>query len=410
MFSRIRSTGVKAIKNLVTGWLGAGGAGNSGAQPVLVSKSDSGQIVSIDSALQIAAVWACVRLISETIGSLPFSMYRKRGRVPEYAPEHPLHLIIHEQPNGDTTASVFWEAFVASMLLVGNGFAEKLMIGTRVVGLKFLAPARLTVTLTTAGVRRYWYIYEDGVQREIPASKIFRVPGFTIDGDWGVSAISYGVQVIGSAQSAEKAAAKSYESGLMPTTAFTYPGKLSPDQRDDAREYILQQSGALNSGKPVIMEAGMTATPIGINPKDAQLLESRQHSREDICAWFRVPPWMVGYGEKNTSWGTGMEQQMIAFLTFVLAPWLKRIEQYVRKDLLMPMDRAIFYPRFGVEGILRADSKARSEFYDKMIKAGVMSPDEARELEDLEPHGGNAAKLMVNSATNLLDDLGGQVK
>ena len=395
------------LRNLVLGWFGIGGSGTF--TPTSPISSEGNVSVSTDSALRLAAVWACVRLISETIASLPLGIYQRNGTGKRYAPEHPLHSILHDTPNRDSTASVMWEAFVAAMLLPGNGLCEKLMLGPRLVGLRFLAPARLYIASAAGGAKRYYYTYDDGVQREIPPEKIWRVPGFTLDGSWGVSSIYYGCNVFGSAQAASTAATKTFEKGLMSTVALSYPEKLREDQRDKMRATIEKLSGAANAGKAILLEAGMTATVLGINPKDAQLLEARAYSREEICSWFRVPPWMVGYGEKSTAWGTGMEQQMIAFLQFVLAPWLRRIEQFIDKDLLTPQDRARgYYAKFSVEGLLRADSKSRAEFYDKMIKAAVMTPDQARELEEWDAMGGNAAKLIVNAATVRLEDLGVQ--
>jgi HK97 family phage portal protein len=396
------------LRNLVLGWFGLDGSGDY--TPAIGATSVGNVNVTNDSALRLAAVWACVRLISETIASLPLGIYQKTGTGKRYAPEHPLHFILHDSPNPDSTASVMWEAFVAAMLLPGNGLCEKLMIGKRLVGLRFLAPARLYITkVMPTGQKRYYYTYEDGIQREIPRERIFRVPGFTLDGSWGVSSIYYGANVLGSAQAAETAAGKTFEKGLMPTVALHYPEKVRESQREEVRATLESLSGAANAGRPIVLEGGMTATVLGINPADAQLLESRRYSREEICSWFRVPPWMVGYGEKSTAWGTGMEQQMIAFLQFVLAPWLRRIEQFIDKDLLSPQDRARgYYAKFSVEGLLRADSKSRAEFYDKMIKAAVMTPDQARELEEWDAMGGNASKLIVNAATVRLEDLGVQ--
>jgi HK97 family phage portal protein len=150
----------------------------------------------------------------------------------------------------------------------------------------------------------------------------------------------------------------------------------------------------------------MEVGTIGINPTDAQLLQSRGFSIEEICRWFRVPPWMVGHTEKATSWGTGIEQQMIGFLVFTLGPWLKRIEQSIVKDLLMPAERARYYPKFAVEGLLRADSAARASFYSVMVNNGILTRDEVRELEDRAPMGGNAAVLTVQTALAPLDSLG----
>lgn len=395
-----------ALRNELLGWFGVDGSGDFA--PSTGATSVGNVTVTNQTALKLSAVWACVRLISETIGTLPLGIYQRQpGGGKRYAPEHPLHDLIHNSPMPGTVSSVMFESFVAAMLLQGNGMCERLMIGSRLVGLRFLAPSRLYVTKGLNGVRRYYYTYDDGVQREIPEAKIWRVPGFSLDGSWGVSSIYYGANVFGAAQASQTAANRVLEKGLTPTVALSYPKELRGDQRTQARANIEALSGAANSGSPIILENGMTAETLGVNPKDAQLLETRQFSNLEICSWFRVPAWMVGYGEKSTAWGTGMEQMMSAFVTFVLQTWLVRIEQHINAGLLTPADRrAGYYAKFSVDALLRGDSTARANFYDKMIKAAVMTPDQARELEDMEPMGGNAAKLIVNSATTLLEKLG----
>ena len=191
------------------------------------------------------------------------------------------------------------------------------------------------------------------------------------------------------------------------TKENVYPKVLSKEQRTDARELIEGRlSGAVNAGKPAILEADMEVGTIGINPKDAQLLESRSFSVEEICRWFGVPPHMVGHSEKSTSWGTGIEQQVLGFLTFTLMAWMRRIEQAISKDLLSPADRLRFYPKFNVEGLLRADSAGRAAFYGAMVDKGIYTRDEVREKEDLPPMGGNAAVLMTQTAMAPLDTLG----
>src|SRR5690606_33398171 len=135
-------------------------------------------------------------------------------------------------------------------------------------------------------------------------------------------------------------------------------------------------------------------------------LESRAFSVEEICRWFRVDPALVGHGQKDSNWGTGLEQKMIWFLMFTLRPWLTRIEQAISKDLLTPAERLRYYPKFNVEGLLRADSKARASFYGVMVDKGILTRDEVRALEDRAPMGGNAAKLTVQSAMTTLDSLG----
>ncbi len=367
--------------------------------------SSAGVPINDETILKLSAVWSCVRLISETISTLPLSMYEKTSTGKRVASHHPLQFILHDQPNSDTTAAVHWEASVAAMLLRGNARCEKLMIGGRVVGLQFLHPDRLT-WFRRDGVKVWRYTDENGLQREIPNDRVWNIPGFSLDGKEGVSVIGYGAEVFGAAIGADMAASSTFSKGLMPTTAITYPSTLKPDQRNDARQTLESLSGAVNAGRPVILEAGSEIKTIGINPADAQLLESRAFSVEEICRWFRVPPFMVGHAEKSTSWGTGIEQQMIGFLTFTLGPWLRRIEQAISKDLLSPAERTKYYPKFAVEGLLRADSAGRAAFYAAMVNNGILTRDEVRELEDREPMGGNAAVLTVQTALAPLDKLG----
>jgi HK97 family phage portal protein len=369
------------------------------------ANSTSGIAVTDAGMLTLSAVWACTRLIAETIATLPLSIYERTPSGKRLAPQHPLHFIVHDQPNPDTTASVHWEATVAAMLLRGNARAEKLIFNGRLVGLNFLHPDRLTWSRFNG--RKVWrYTEEDGKQREIPNERIWNVPGFSTDGKCGLSVIAYAANVMGAAMAADRAASNTFSKGLMPTTALTYPKVMQPAQRTEARESLEALSGSLNAGRPVILEAGVEVETIGIDPADAQLLESRSFSVEEICRWFRVPPFMVGHAEKSTSWGTGIEQQMLGFLTFTLGPWLRRIEQAISKDLLSPADRLRFYPKFAVEGLLRADSQGRAAFYSAMVNNGILTRDEVRELEDREPMGGNAAVLTVQTAMAPLDTLG----
>lgn len=399
---------VGRIRAAVLGWLGAPfGLTDVDAWARVGVSSSAGVNVNDQNILQLSAVWACARLISETMGTLPLGMHERTTSGKRSAPQHPLHFIIGTQPNADTISSVFWEAVVAAMLLRGNARCEKLMVGDRLVGLSFLYPPRLSITRKGDGTKEYRYTEDGGRQRIIPASRIWTIPGWSLDGVNGVSVIRYGAQVFGAALATDEAAAGTFKRGLMPTTWFKYPKVLKPDQRESARELIENRlSGAINSGRPAILEADMEVGTLGINPKDAQMLESRGFGVEEICRWFRVPPWMVGHTEKSTSWGTGIEQQMIGFLVFTLGPWLKRIEQSIIKDLLTPAERLRYYPKFNVEGLLRADSAARAAFYSVMVNNGILTRDEVRELEDRAPMGGNAAVLTVQTALAPLDQLG----
>lgn len=402
---KIKAKKVGPVRAAILSWFGVYG------QDYLypdgsAANSPAGIPIDQDRILALSTVWACTRLIAETISTLPLSMYERTSNGKRLASQHPLQFIIHDQPNADSTAAVFWESVVATMLLRGTARAEKLMVGNRLVGLMFLDPKRLAISKTGSGAKQYRYTNDNGTQREIPASRIWTIPGFSLDGQCGVSVIRYGATVFGAALAADTAASSTFANGLMPRVWFKYPKILSPQQREEARENTIGRlSGAINAGKPAILENEMEVGTVGINPDDAQLLESRGFSVEEICRWFRVPPFMVGHSEKSTSWGTGIEQQMIGFLTFTLGPWLRRIEQAISKDLILPAERQRFYPKFNVEGLLRADSAGRAAFYAAMVNNGLFTRDEVRELEDKEPMGGNAAVLTVQSAMTPLDSL-----
>lgn len=367
--------------------------------------ASSGKAVSIDSALQVSAVWACVRLIAETIATLPLGVYiRKKDGSREIDRSMRLHDLISNMPNSRMTAVNFWEAVVASMLFRGAAYVEVRRIGKEAVALDILMPQQIA----WCKKKELWVYREAGGSRDISPADVMHIPAFSLDGINGLSPLQYGAVVIGSAISADEAASGTFKNGLMPTVAFSVDRVLKKEQREAFREYVESVSGAMNAGKSPVLEQGVDAKTIGIDPADAQLLESRGWSVEEICRFFRVPPWMVGHTEKSTSWGTGIEQQMIGFLTFTLAPWLKRIEQAINNNLLSPTQRQTHYAEFALEGLLRADSAARAEFYAKMTTNGIYTRDDCRVKENLPREGGNAAKLTVQMNMTTLDKIGEQ--
>jgi HK97 family phage portal protein len=363
-----------------------------------VRSNSSGQCVTVDSALSLSAVWACVSLLADTISTLPLGFYERTDAGRIAAETHPLFRVLRRQPNADMTAAQFVSATVSNMLLHGNGYWEKDLSAGRVVGLTFLPTSRISAKRTTTGAWEYKFTDYDGKQRTIERARLVKIPAFTLDGEHGLSAISYGAQCFGAAQAAEQAAAGTFGRGLLPSVFFKFPTILRQDQRDEARETIERISGAVNAGRAVILEAGMEAGALGINPHDAQLLESRAFSVEEICSWFRVQPFMIGRAaDGQTNWGTGIEQQMIGFITFTLAPWLRRIEQAIAKDLLTREEQARYYAEFALDGLLRGDSAARREMYSSALQNGWMNRNQVRALENMPPiEGGDTYTAQSN--------------
>ena len=397
------------IKAALIQWLGIPSSFGEAdlRQAEVATVSVAGQQVNQETVMGLSAAWACVRLISETVGTLPLHIYERTPEGRKRATDHPLSNIIRTRPNAEITANQFWQAMTSAMLLQGNGVSVKLMIGDRLVGLEFIPWSQIVLQKAPNGKPIFFRKIGDSLRR-IQDKDIFRVAGFSLDGVWGVSAISYGANVFGSALGASNSANNTFKNGLAPAVYFKTEKTVQKEQRKEFRENLREISGALNSGQSPLLEGGMTAQDIGINRKDAQLLESRGFSVEEVCRWFGVDPSLVGHGQAVSNFGTGLEQKMIAFLTFTLRPWLTRIEQSINAFLLPPGDSEKYYVEFSIEGLLRGDSKSRAEFLNIMTQAGIMTRDEARAKENLQPFGGNAAQLMTNSATQPINSLGVQ--
>jgi HK97 family phage portal protein len=370
--------------------------------------SASGKIVSQQTTLQLSTAWACVRLIAETVATLPISLYERKNGAAVIATQHPVHAVISQQPNADQTPVEFWECVVASLLLSGNSFNEPHWVGRDLSSLEFLIPQNMSPPRRLeGGVIEYRYTDLDGKPRILTEDSMMHTRGFGTDPLCGLSPLAMGRHIFGAAMAADEAASKMFANGMKLGGVLSTDMLLTPEQRRDLKgEMAAQFTGAVNAGKTMVLEAGMKYQQVSMTPEDAQMLQTRAFNVEEICRWFRVPPWMVGHTEKSTSWGSGIEQQMIAFLSFTLLPWMKRIEQSINRRLLRPEDRRYFYAKFNPEGLLRADSAARAAFYSAMVQNGIYTRDDCREKEDMPRRGGNADALTVQSNLLPIDKLG----
>ncbi|HBO1606000.1 TPA: phage portal protein [Pseudomonas aeruginosa] len=367
--------------------------------------SASGKNVTVDKALQLSTVWACVRLLSESVSTLPLKLYR---RLPdgsrEQAKDHPLFRLLCRTPNAEMTPQRFMLMVVASICLRGNAFVEKKMIGTRVVALVPLLPQYMRVKREDSGRLKYTYT-ENGVERVIPEKNLMHIRGFGLDGVCGMLPVTMGREIFGSAMSAEEAAAKVFAQGMQASGILSGDTTLTPKQREDLRASLTAFMGSQNAGKIMVAEAGLKYQGITMNPEAAQMLESRSFNVEEMCRWFRVPPFMVGHMDKQSSWASSVEAQNLHFLTNSLRPLLVNIEQEITRCLIGEADADEFFAEFAVEGLLRADSTARAAWYNSALQNGWMSRNEVRRLENLPPiEGGDV--FTVQSALVPLEQLG----
>lgn len=386
------------LKQAVLNWLGFGLTDYDNWSSWYGTTSSSGATVNSDKVLTLSAAWSCVRLISQTIATLPIGVYEKMpdgSRRP--ADTLSIARVISVKPSADTMAVTFWESLIAHALLHGNGFAAKRRVGGRIVALDLLEANKTTWRKLVDGSYQFQHTNGKGQIEIFSENDIFHIPGFSMGGRFGMSAIKYGAEVFGSALSSNAAANATFNNGLHPTTYFKFDRVVRKDQRDKFREDLQSISGALNAGKSPLLEAGMDIGTVGINPDDAQLLESRMFSVEDVCRWFGVPPSMVGATDKASSWASSSEQLNLWFLQYGLRTWIKRIEQAILTQLLTPAEQVKYYAEYSVEGLLRADTASRTAFYSTGLQNGWMSRNEVRRLENLAPiDGGDIYTVQSN--------------
>lgn len=384
------------VKSALLNWLGVPISLTTGTfWEEWFGTSSSGKVVTADKAIQLSAVWACVRLLSESISTLPLKIYvRQPDGSRKAATDHPAYSILCRRPNSEMTPSRFMLMVVASICLRGNAFIEKKFIANRLVSLVPLLPQNMVVKRLMTGVLEYKYT-ENGNERVIPVKNIMHIRGFGLDGVCGMMPMKTGRDVIGSAMAVEESAAKIFEQGLQSSGFLSAENALSDEQRERLRRYMAAFTGSKNAGKIMVLEGGLKYQGVTMNPEDAQMLESRSFSIEEICRWFRVPPFMVGHTTKQSSWASSLEGMNLQFLTHTLRPLLVNIEQEIGRCLLDSDDEV--FAEFSVEGLLRADSAGRAAYYTSALQNGWMSRNDVRRLENMPPiEGGDIYTVQLN--------------
>jgi len=317
------------------------------------------------------------------------------------ASDHPLYYLLHDSPNADQTAVDFWDFVAAAIELRGNGYAEIYRGGSgRVVSLGVpFAPELVQVRRLKSGSLEYT-VADNGSERVLPQERMLHIRGFGGNPLGGLSTLTFARRTMASALVTEAAARSTFGNGIRTNGAFISDHPLTKEQMNEVDETLSEKyAGAMNAGRPLILNHGMKYQAISMNPEDAQMLETRAFSVEDICRFFGVPPFMVGHTQKTTSWGTGLEQQTLGFQKFTLRRRLKRIEMALEKQLLTPAERnAGLTIEFNIDGLLRGDSASRSASYTAGIQNGYYTINEVRAWENLPPvDGGDEARIQVQN-------------
>ncbi len=379
----------------------------------LFGQTTSGKRVNEFTAMQTTAVYACVRILSEAIASLPLNLYQyKEGGGKERIYNHPLFHVLHDEPNSEMTSFVFRETLMGHLLIYGNAFAQIIRDGAgRVVSLYPLLPNKMEVWRDDRGELYYTYnrysdenpnVKEYGTVT-LRKEDVLHIPGLGFDGLMGYSPIAMAKNAVGMTLACEEYGASFFANGAKPGGVLEHPGVL----KDPAKVRESWQSvygGSKNAGKVAVLEEGMKYQQIGIPPEEAQFLETRKFQINEIARLYRIPPHMVGDLEKSSF--SNIEQQSLEFVKYTLDPWVIRWEQALMRSLLLPEEKKRYFIKLNVDGLLRGDYQSRMNGYAIGRQNGWMSANDIRELEDLNPiptEEGGDLYLINGNMTKLAD-------
>ncbi len=349
----------------------------------------SGARVTQDSALGISAYYAAIRVISESLASLPlfpFERLAPKGR--RQATDHPLYRILSKSPNPWMTSFQFRETMGGHLCVRGNFFANiEHSANGQPKNLWPLRPDRMGhPVVSEAGTLLYPYTTPDGETQHLAQRDVLHIRGLSDDGIMGYSPLTLHRETLGHAIATQEYGSRFFGQGARPGGVLETPNKLNPETATRmAQSWVDGHQGLSNAHRIAVLEEGVHWQSIGMSNDDAEYLESRKFSVAEIARIYRVPPHMIGDVDRSTSWGTGIEQMTIGFVTFTLLPWLERIEQQLDKDLLLTNEQSRYYIKHIVAGLLRGDIATRQAFYSAMIDRGVYNPDDIREMEDQNP-------------------------
>jgi len=350
--------------------------------------------VTEDTALQVSAVWACARLLAETVASLPLCVYAKSSSGRERDDGHWFAQLMARKVNRYQTRVEFFETVMLNLVLHGNAYCLIQRTGNRITSLLPLMSAQVETRLQPDGSVLHYYLSSAGLQ-VFAAESIWHLK-YRGNGIVGLSPLAYGRNLIGVAQSAEQAVTNIYANGGKPSGVLVLDRLLKPEQRAEIRANFSTLTTG-NNDRLLVLEQGMKFEAISLSPQDIELLASRRFQIEEICRWFGVPSVLVNDTSSSTAWGSGIEQIVAGFYKLNVRPQLERIEASIEGNLWTPADVVSHEVEFDFDSLLRADQGKRFEIYKNGVLSGVMTPNEARAEEAMPAKpGGDSLLAPVN--------------
>lgn len=344
--------------------------------------TNSGANVNSDTALRVMAVFACVKILSESISTLPLHLYRREGDKKFKATDHPLYYLLHDSPNEQNTSAEFREMLQAHLGLRGNGYASIVRNGKGII--EKLTPIHsdlIKVKKDTSTGKLFYDI--SGGDQDIPSRRILHIRGFGTNGVTGLNPIELARETIGLAVAAESHGAHQLKNGATPSGLLTYPQRLEKKDRDIVRKSWKETHGGNKQGDIAVVSGGVEYQSIGLNNADLQYLETRKFQVTEIARLFRIPPHMIADLDKASF--SNIEQQSLDFVIHSLRPWLVRWEQRLSHDLLTPEERREYFLEFNLDGLLRGDIASRYKAYATGRQWGWLSANDILAKENSNP-------------------------
>ena len=373
------------VFNLIGRWFSTGIRRVPGVQSVQVVSEESATPVTFETAMQLSAVWACVKLLAETVASLPISVYRLAPSGRSVAGRHWLQVLFSSKVNRYQTRVEFFETVLLNLVMTGNAYCQiQRDQDGDIVGLVPLMSSQMRVELLSDGSVTYQYTEGAGVT-VLSAASVWHLK-LMGNGIVGMSPLEYQRNTLGIAQGAEKAVTKVYKNGGKPSGVLKLDRLLTKEQRTEVRANF----GTLTTGtdeRLLVLEKGADFAAISMSPQDIELLASRKFQIAEICRWYGVPSVMVNDNAGTSTWGSGIEQIVAGFYKVTLRPLLEKIEASINVNLLGD-DRFRYEAEFDFDALLRSDMKSRFEAYRVAINTALMTPNEARRKENLDDQPG----------------------
>lgn len=361
--------------------------------------SAAGATVNWATALQVSTVLSCCKVIAEGIAQVTWKVHQGVGGR-SGASDHPLYDLIYRRPNSWQTSFEFRETLAFHVLLTGNAFAWKGMVGSQreLRSLEPIEPGRMTVQRERDGRLRYFEQREGGDRVEHDPASIWHLRGPSWNSWMGLEAVKLAREAIGLSMAIESGQANLQRGGARISGVHSVKNKMGPEKFDQLAAWLARyEEGGDLAGKPLILDDEAKFTAFGMTGVEAQTLESRKHQVEEICRTFRVMPIMIGQSDKAATYASA-EQMFLAHVVHCLLPWYERWCMSADVNLLSEQDRAEgYYTKLNPNALMRGAAKDRADFYAKALGAGGTAPwmvqDEVRSLEELDPMGGHAAEL-----------------